>query len=200
MTTRFVPYNELCKIEDYFTKKTRLLFLETPTNPTLRCVDIAALAKLGHQKHTCVVVDNTFASPMLQRPLELGADVVVHSATKLLGGHNDVTAGVIAGSADWVEPAREMMKQSGGCLDPLAAYLLIRGLKTLGIRVERATENARRLPRSWSRIRRCRACFIRDSSRTRATRSRRNRCRDLGRCFRSSTRAAARARRSLSIP
>ena len=93
VTTRFVPYNDLCKIEDYFTKKTRLLFLETPTNPTLRCVDIAALAKLGHQKHTCVVVDNTFASPMLQRPLELGADVVVHSATKLLGGHNDVTAG-----------------------------------------------------------------------------------------------------------
>ena len=107
VTTRFVPYNELCKIEDYFTKKTRLLFLETPTNPTLRCVDIAALAKLGHQKHACVVVDNTFASPMLQRPLDLGADVVVHSATKLLGGHNDVTAGVIAGSpTGWNRRAR----------------------------------------------------------------------------------------------
>lgn len=145
ITTHFVPYNQICKIEDYFTKKTRLLFLETPTNPTLRCVDIAALAKLGHQKRTCVVVDNTFASPMLQRPLDLGADVVVHSATKLLGGHNDVTAGAIAGSADWIEPAREMMKQSGGCLDPLAAYLLIRGLKTLGIRVEKATANAREI-------------------------------------------------------
>lgn len=142
ITTRFVPYHELCRIEEHFQKNTRLLFLETPTNPTLRCVDIARLADIGRKKRTCVVVDNTFATPLLQKPLELGAHVSVHSATKYLGGHNDVTAGAIIGDASWVEPAREAMKQSGGCLDPGAAFLLIRGMKTLEIRMERACRNA----------------------------------------------------------
>jgi cystathionine beta-lyase/cystathionine gamma-synthase len=143
ITTRFVPYHELCRIEEHFQKNTRLLFLETPTNPTLRCVDIARLAEIGRKKRTCVVVDNTFATPLLQKPLALGAHVSLHSATKYLGGHNDVTAGAIAGGAEWVEPARESMKQAGGCLDPNAAFLLIRGMKTLEIRMERACRNAR---------------------------------------------------------
>jgi cystathionine beta-lyase/cystathionine gamma-synthase len=143
ISTRFVPYHELCRIEEHFQKNTRMLFLETPTNPTLRCVDLARLSEIGRKKRTCVVVDNTFATPLLQKPIELGAHIVVHSATKFLGGHNDVTAGAIIGDADWVEPAREAMKQSGGCLDPGAAFLLIRGLKTLEIRMERACKNAR---------------------------------------------------------
>ena len=142
MRTRFVPFSDLGNIERHFTPKTRMLFLETPTNPTLRCVDIAALSELAHRHKACVVVDNTFATPLLQKPLALGADVVIHSATKYLGGHNDVTAGAAAGARRWTDPIREMMKFSGGCLDPAASYLLIRGLKTLGVRVERACANA----------------------------------------------------------
>jgi methionine-gamma-lyase len=142
ITARFVPYHDLARAERYFTPKTRMLFLETPTNPTLRCADIAALAAIAHRHKTCVVVDNTFATPILQKPLALGADMVMHSATKYLGGHSDVTAGVLAGSKKWMERARELMILTGGCLDPGCAYLLLRGLKTLEIRVERACRNA----------------------------------------------------------
>ena len=149
--TRFVPFNELQDIERHFNPKTRLLFLETPTNPTLRCVDLQRLSEIAHRHKACVVVDNTFATPVLQKPLELGADIVVHSATKYLGGHNDVTAGAAAGAHKWIDPIREMMKVSGGCLDPAASYLLIRGMKTLGIRVERACRNAQIVAEALSR-------------------------------------------------
>ncbi len=141
----FVPYDDLKNIERYFTRKTRMLFLETPTNPTLRCVDLPALAATARRRKICVVADNTFATPVLQKPLELGADIVIHSATKFLGGHSDVTAGALAGSKRWMNLAREMMILTGGCLDPGCAYLLLRGLKTLDVRVQRACENARRI-------------------------------------------------------
>ena len=140
--TTFAPYQGLDRIERHFTRKTRVLFLETPTNPTLRCADIAELAGKAHKRGITVVVDNTFATPILQKPLELGADVVVHSATKYLGGHSDLTAGAIVGPSRVVEPMRTVMLQSGGNLDPGASYLLIRGLKTLHVRVERACANA----------------------------------------------------------
>ncbi len=140
--TRFVPYSELPRLARHCNRRTRMLFLESPTNPTLRSVDLAAMAEVGHKFKACVVVDNTFATPILQKPLELGADLVVHSATKYLGGHSDVTAGALAGSKELIAQAREMMKLSGGCLDPAASYLLIRGLKTLELRVERACRNA----------------------------------------------------------
>ena len=140
--TRFVPYQDLANAERYFTRKTRMLFLETPTNPTLRCAEIAALSAIAHRHKTCAIVDNTFATPVLQKPLELGADIVMHSATKYLGGHSDLTAGVLAGSKRWMDRAREMMILTGGCLDPGCAYLLLRGLKTLHLRVERACRNA----------------------------------------------------------
>ena len=143
--TVFVPFNELKNIERYFTRKTRMLFLETPTNPTLRCVDIQEIAAKARKRDICVVADNTFATPILQKPLELGADIVVHSATKYLGGHSDITAGVLAGSKRWMDSAREMMILTGGCLDPGCAYLLLRGLKTLDVRVRRACENATRI-------------------------------------------------------
>jgi cystathionine beta-lyase/cystathionine gamma-synthase len=142
ITTRFIPYRDLGKSERYFTPKTRMLFLETPTNPTLRCADIAALSAIAHRHKACVVVDNTFATPILQKPLEFGADIVMHSATKYLGGHSDVTAGVLAGSQKWMDRARELMILTGGCLDPGCAYLLLRGLKTLHLRVDRACRNA----------------------------------------------------------
>jgi len=142
ITTRFIPYHDLEKAERYFTPKTRMLFLETPTNPTLRCADIAALSAIAHRHKACVVVDNTFATPVLQKPLALGADMVMHSATKYLGGHSDITAGILASSKKWMERARELMILTGGCLDPGCAYLLLRGLKTLHLRVERACQNA----------------------------------------------------------
>ena len=143
--TRFVPYRDIKNAARYFTNKTRMLFLESPTNPTLRCVDLAALCELGRKRKVCVVVDNTFATPVLQKPLELGADIVIHSATKYLGGHSDLTAGVLAGSKKWMDAARPMMILTGGCVDPGCAYLLLRGLKTLDVRVERACRNAARI-------------------------------------------------------
>jgi cystathionine beta-lyase/cystathionine gamma-synthase len=147
INTHFVPFHELDNVERYFTPRTRMLFLETPTNPTLRCVDIEGLARVAHRHRAVCVVDSTFATPILQKPIALGADFVVHSATKYLGGHNDLTAGAVAGPNEWMGSVREMMKLSGGCLDPLASYLLIRGLKTLDIRVERACRNAREVAR-----------------------------------------------------
>ena len=142
ITTRYVPFPELANIEKHFTRKTRMLFLETPTNPTLRCADIAALSRAAHKRKIAVVVDNTFATPVLQKPLALGADVVVHSATKYLGGHSDLTAGAIITSRRWAAPIRETMILSGGCSDPGDANLLLRGLKTLHVRMERACRNA----------------------------------------------------------
>ncbi|MGA2904638.1 MAG: aminotransferase class I/II-fold pyridoxal phosphate-dependent enzyme [Candidatus Korobacteraceae bacterium] len=142
---RFVPYRDIKNAARYFSRKTRMLFLESPTNPTLRCVDLAALCELGRKRKACVVVDNTFATPVLQKPLELGADIVIHSATKYLGGHSDLTAGVLAGSKKWMDAARPIMILTGGCIDPGCAYLLLRGLKTLDVRVERACRNAARI-------------------------------------------------------
>jgi methionine-gamma-lyase len=142
ITTHFVPFAELHNIDACFTPRTRMLFLETPTNPTLRCADVAALSARAHRRKIPVVVDNTFATPILQKPLALGADIVVHSATKYLGGHSDLTAGAIIASNRWTKPIRDTMILSGACSDPGVAYLLLRGLKTLDIRVERACRNA----------------------------------------------------------
>lgn len=143
--TVLVPFGELPRIERYFTPRSKLLMLETPTNPGLRCVDIAALAAKAKKAGIRTAVDNTFATPVLQKPIALGADISLHSATKYLGGHSDVTAGVVCGPYDVVEPAREMMLTTGGNLDPMASYLLIRGMKTLELRVERACANARQI-------------------------------------------------------
>jgi cystathionine beta-lyase/cystathionine gamma-synthase len=142
IVTRFVPFTELPDIDRYFTRKTRMLFLETPTNPTLRCADIRTLSARAHKRRITVVVDNTFATPILQKPLTLGADVVVHSATKYLGGHSDLTAGAVVTSRARSEAIRNTMILSGGCSDPGVAYLLLRGLKTLTVRIERACRNA----------------------------------------------------------
>jgi len=143
--THFVPFHELGKVEKYFNRRTKVLFLESPTNPILRCVDLADLAKRAHQHGITVVVDNTFATPVLQKPLDLGADVVLHSATKYLGGHSDVTAGCVAGPRAFVEKARDIMLTTGGSLDPGAGYLLLRGMKTLDLRMLRGGENAARI-------------------------------------------------------
>jgi len=146
--THFVPFHELGKVEKYFNRRTKLLFLESPTNPILRCVDLADMAKRAHRQGITVVVDNTFATPVLQKPLDLGADVVVHSATKYLGGHSDVTAGCVVGPKAFVEKARDTMLTTGGSLDPGAGYLLLRGMKTLELRMLRGCENAARIAKA----------------------------------------------------
>jgi len=122
-----------------------LFFSESPTNPYLRCVDVRAIAALCRPLGCLVCIDSTFATPCNQRALALGADLVLHSATKYLAGHNDVLAGAVAGSGPLVARVRAMHAVLGGVLDPHAAYLLLRGLKTLSLRVARHNENALRL-------------------------------------------------------
>jgi cystathionine gamma-synthase len=122
-----------------------LLYLETPTNPTLKVVDIARLAAAGRAAGATVVVDNTFATPLNQSPLQLGADLVVHSATKYLGGHADVLGGAICGAADLVRKVYHFREITGASLDPMAAYLLIRSMKTLALRVGRQNQSALRI-------------------------------------------------------
>lgn len=120
---------------------TRAVFLETPTNPTMRVLDIEPLAKTCRAEGVALIVDSTFASPINFRPLDHGADVVIHSATKYLNGHSDVIAGAVAGSEAVVEEVRSLMKVWGQALDPFAAWLIDRGLKTLAVRMERHNAN-----------------------------------------------------------
>jgi cystathionine beta-lyase/cystathionine gamma-synthase len=127
--------------------ETRLLYLETPGNPLLRCVDLAAAAALTCAQNLLLVVDNTFATPVNQNPLALGADIVVHSATKYLNGHSDVSAGVVIASAELVQRVRAVAMNHGGVLDARACAQLERGLKTLALRMERHNANALRLAR-----------------------------------------------------
>jgi cystathionine gamma-synthase len=119
-----------------------VVYLESPTNPTLKVMDIARLAAAGHAAGATVVVDNTFASPLNQRPLELGADLVLHSATKFLGGHSDALGGIACGSRDLIRRLFEFREINGATLDADSAYMIIRGMKTLELRVERQNANA----------------------------------------------------------
>lgn len=125
----------------------KLLFVETMSNPLLRIYDLPMLAKLAHDFGALLVVDNTFATPVLCNPLDHGADLVVHSATKYLGGHSDLVGGVVVGPEELVKQVWPRLIHFGGCMDPHGAYLLERGLKTLIVRVERAVATARELAR-----------------------------------------------------
>src|SRR5262249_41200584 len=127
------------------TPKTKLVWVETPTNPLLQLVDIAAVADVAHKAGALLAVDNTFASPFLQQPLKLGADLVVHSTTKYLGGHSEVGGGAVAGSRKLLEPIAFYQNAAGGVPGPFDAWLTLRGLKTLAVRMERHCANARRL-------------------------------------------------------
>jgi cystathionine gamma-synthase len=120
----------------------RLLYLETPTNPTLKVVDLERLTRAGHAAGATVVVDNTFATPINTNPLALGSDVVVHSATKFLGGHADALGGVVCGDRALIEKIFRYREINGASMHPMAAYFMIRGMKTLALRVERQNENA----------------------------------------------------------
>jgi methionine-gamma-lyase len=127
--------------------ETKLIYVETPTNPLMRITDLRAVAALGRERGIMTMVDNTFATPVNQRPLELGIDVCVHSATKYLGGHSDITAGVVVGARAFIERAWKFGLVAGAVLGPFDAWLLLRGLRTLSLRVERHNQNAHALAR-----------------------------------------------------
>lgn len=133
---------DLGGVEARVNRRTRVLYVETPTNPTLRLVDLRQAARLARRLGLVSIVDNTFASPIWQRPAEFGFDLAVHSATKYLGGHSDLIAGAVAGRRRLVEKIRHTLIQLGGSLDPGAGYLLLRGMKTLQARMERQSASA----------------------------------------------------------
>ena len=139
---RFVSLQELANPDSLISLSTKLVWFESPINPTLRCVDIAGVARACKARGVISVIDNTFASPMNQQPIALGVDLVMHSATKYLNGHSDVTAGALAGPSRLIAPILDARKKLGTILDPYAAYALGRGLKTLGVRMERHNANA----------------------------------------------------------
>jgi cystathionine gamma-synthase len=141
---RVVDMSDLTAVEAALAERpARIVWVETPSNPLLRITDIAGLARLGHAAGALVVVDNTFASPALQQPLSLGADVVVHSTTKYLGGHSDVVGGALVMNDDALhEQAKFLQFAAGAVSGPLDAWLTTRGIKTLGLRMQRHSENA----------------------------------------------------------
>ena len=143
----FVEQAHAANFSEAVRPQTKLIYVETPTNPLMLITDLRAVAALGRERGITTMVDNTFATPLNQRPLELGIDVCVHSATKYLGGHSDITAGVIVGSAEFVERAWKFALVAGAVLSPFDGWLLLRGLRTLGLRVERHNRNALALAR-----------------------------------------------------
>ncbi len=151
LLTRLGVECEICETTDHGHLETaiaqgcRVVYLETPTNPTLKLMDIARLAAVAHDVGATVVVDNTFATPVNQRPLALGADLVLHSATKFLSGHADVLGGALCGDSQLVEKVFHYREITGATLDVMSAYLLIRGMKTLALRVRQQNESALRI-------------------------------------------------------
>jgi methionine-gamma-lyase len=133
---------DLARLDSLLSPLTKVLYIETPTNPTVRLVDLQKAVAFAKKHNLVAIIDNTFATPVLQQPLALGFDMVVHSATKGLAGHSDVIAGAVAGSREWIDRVLNMVIYLGGSMDPEAAFLLNRGIKTLAIRVKRQGENA----------------------------------------------------------
>lgn len=134
------------ELDQHFTDRTKAVFIETPTNPMMHVVDIRKTAEITHAHGALLIVDNTFLSPYLQNPLELGADIVVHSGTKYLSGHNDTVAGfLVAGSPEIAEKLRFISKTTGAVLAPFDSWLVMRGIQTLPVRMKAAEENAAKL-------------------------------------------------------
>jgi cystathionine beta-lyase/cystathionine gamma-synthase len=150
---RFAALADLAAPEDAIGERTKVVWFESPINPTLRCVDIRRVATACRERGALSILDNTFASPVNQQPLSLGVDLVMHSATKYLNGHSDVTAGALIGPRTLIDRLRPARKLFGGVLEPASAYALARGLKTLGIRMARHNDTALKLAR-WLETRR----------------------------------------------
>jgi cystathionine beta-lyase/cystathionine gamma-synthase len=145
ITTKFLTLDEIYNLAKHVTNSTKLIYFETPTNPNLMIVDIARLVGQAKKHGLKTMIDNTFATPINQQPIPLGVDYVVHSATKYLGGHTDVLAGAVMGPQDFIQKCHERMHMYGPTLDPFAAFLLLRSLKTLEVRVQRQNETAMKL-------------------------------------------------------
>jgi len=144
---QFADLTDPREIEGAMTPNTRIVFFETPANPNMRVIDIAAVSDLARRHGALTVVDNTYCTPYLQRPLELGADLVVHSATKYLGGHGDLIAGAVVGGREMIEQIRffGIKEMTGACISAMDAFLVLRGLKTLELRMDRHCASARRI-------------------------------------------------------
>ncbi|HUK79904.1 MAG TPA: aminotransferase class I/II-fold pyridoxal phosphate-dependent enzyme [Nitrososphaerales archaeon] len=153
LSTSLVDTMDFGALEGGIRKNTRIIYIETPTNPTLKLVDIGKAAKLAHARGAVLMVDNTFASPINQNPLELGADVVLHSATKYLNGHADLIAGAAVANKEKAHKIKMMRRDFGGTLDPLPAWLILRGMKTMALRVRQQNSNAMALAEVLSRHR-----------------------------------------------
>jgi len=149
LTFSFVDMADLAAVEAAISPATRMIWVETPTNPMLRLADLAAIAALAKKRGLITVADNTFASPYIQRPLELGFDVVMHSATKYLNGHSDVVAGVavVGDNAALAEQMKFLQNAVGGVLGPFDSFLALRGVKTLALRMQRACDSALEIAR-----------------------------------------------------
>ena len=142
----FTPFQSIAEVEAIINEHTKALFIESPTNPLMQEINIELFAKLAKKNQLLLIVDNTFLTPYYQRPIELGADIVIHSATKYIGGHNDVLAGlVVAKGEDLCEKLLHNHNASGATLAPIDSWLLLRGLKTLHVRMKQHTENARKI-------------------------------------------------------
>lgn len=143
INVNYVDTTDIANVFEALTPSTKLIWLETPTNPTLKISDIAAIAKIAQQHNILLCVDNTFASPVLQQPIKLGADIVIHSATKYLGGHSDLIAGlVVCKTKELGEQIKFIQNACGAILSPFDSWLVIRGLETLHLRVEQHSANA----------------------------------------------------------
>ena len=140
--TTFLLVSEVDRLPDVLTERTRIVFFETPTNPQLELIDIAAVAEAAHHAGAIAVVDGTFATPVNQNPLEFGADLVIHSTTKYLGGHSDLTGGVVLGSCQLLEPIALWRKNLGQMMAPEVAFLLARSIRSLVVRVRAQNESA----------------------------------------------------------
>jgi cystathionine beta-lyase/cystathionine gamma-synthase len=148
VSARFISINDIARLPELRTERTRLFWFESPANPINRLVDLERVVEAARAARLFSIIDSTFATPVLQRPLDYKIDAVMHSATKYFGGHSDLTAGVVTGSRDFIRRVRRIALLTGATLDPAAAYLLSRGMKTLDVRVRAACENALRLARA----------------------------------------------------
>lgn len=140
--SRFITVDEIASLSEFARETSRVFWFESPANPLNRIVDLNLAAEVSQKAGLFSLVDNTFASPVLQQPIAHGINAVMHSATKYLGGHSDLTAGAVAGSKDFIDRVRQTSVMVGATLDPAAAYLLSRGMKTLDVRVRRSCDNA----------------------------------------------------------
>jgi len=163
--TTFVDTTDYTQHADALRPNTRLLYLESPTNPTLRVVDLKRVSSLAKQHGIVTLIDSTFATPINQRPVEFGIDLVMHSGTKYFGGHSDLIAGVVSGRRDLIEKIHATRTTLGACMDPHAAWLLLRGIKTLAVRVQRQNESALRVAQflaQHGKVQRVNYPFLRD--------------------------------------